>query len=128
MPFVNIKVSGAALTSTQIRELQTRASALMQQVMRKQHALTVVAVEQAAAENWSIGAAHVPAAAFLEVKVTHGTNSAEEKERFVAQAMQMLREVIGTDLHPTTYVVVHEVPSDAWGYGGYTQANRAKVT
>jgi 4-oxalocrotonate tautomerase len=26
-----------------------------------------------------------------------------------------------------TYVVIHDVPRDSWGYGGLTQADRAKA-
>lgn len=67
------------------------------------------------------------AAAHLDVKVTEGTNTAEEKSHFIAAAMEMFRSMLGADLCPVAYVVVHEVPGDAWGWNGFTQADRASV-
>ena len=124
MPFVNIKVAGPTLTPEQVTRLQKGATSLMADVMRKVADLTAVLVEQAAVGSWTIGGEPVRAAAHLDVKVTAGTNSKDEKARFVAEAMQLLRGVIGADLNPITYVVVHEVAGDAWGWSGQTQAGR----
>ena len=33
----------------------------------------------------------------------------------------------GPDLPEVSYVVIHEVPQDSWGYGGLTQQHRAKA-
>lgn len=33
----------------------------------------------------------------------------------VREAMKLLRSMLGTDLHPVAYVVVREMPGDAWG-------------
>ena len=126
MPFVNIKVAGPSLTPEQLRDLQSGATALMAEAMRKKRELTAVLVEQVPGVGWSVGAEPVQIAAHVEAKVTHGTNTADEKARFVAEAMGLLRTVLGPDLSPVSYVVVHEVPADAWGYGGRTQADRAR--
>ncbi len=125
MPFVNIKVAGPTLAPEQVQRLQREATRLMADVMRKKHDLTAVLVEQVDGPRWTIGAAPVRAAAHLDVKVTAGTNTADEKRRFVAEVMQLLRSVIGPALDPVCYVVVHEVAADAWGYDGRTQADRA---
>ncbi len=125
MPFVNIKVAGPTLTPEQVKRLQQGATALMADVMRKVADLTAVLVEQVAVGSWTIGGEPARAAAHLDVKVTAGTNSEGEKARFVAEAMQLLRGVIGADLNPVTYVVVHEVAGDAWGWSGQTQVGRA---
>ncbi len=125
MPFVNIKVAGPSLAPEQVRHLHVEATRLMEQVLRKKGDLTSVLVEQVSAVNWSIGIKPVKAAAHLEAKVTAGTNTPEEKVRFVAEAMALLRSVLGPDLTPVTYVVIHDVPGEAWGYDGRTQADRA---
>lgn len=127
MPFVHIRAAGPALAPEQVRRLQDEATRLMATVMRKKPELTAVLVEQVAASGWSIGAESVRAAAHLDVKVTAGTNSAEEKARFVASAAELLREVLGRELPTATYVVVDEVPGDAWGYDGVTQDHRRSV-
>ncbi len=126
MPFVNIKIAGPTLAPDQVQRLQREATRLMAEVMRKKHDLTAVLVEQVDGAGWTVGAVPVQVAAHLDVKVTAGTNTAAEKRRFVAEAMGLLRSVIGPALHPVCYVVVHEVAADAWGYDGRTQADRAE--
>jgi 4-oxalocrotonate tautomerase len=96
----------------------------MDKVLRKNPQLTSVLVEQTPVQGWSIGDARVARAAHLDVKVTSGTNTAEEKARFVARAHALMTQILGT-LPDATYVVVHEIAADAWGYGGETQAQRA---
>jgi len=125
MPFVNIKVAGASLAPEQILRLQAEATRLMADVMHKKPELTAVLIEQVDAARWTVGAAPVRAAAQLDVKVTAGTNTPEDKRRFVSEAVRLWRSVIGPTLNPVCYVVVHEVAADAWGYGGRTQADRA---
>jgi 4-oxalocrotonate tautomerase len=125
MPFVNIKITGPRLAADQIRSLQQGATRLMSEVMRKRPELTAVLVEQVASGSWSVGGIPVQVSAHLAVNVTQGTNSQEEKERFVAEAMSLLKDVLGTDLGPVTYVVVHELPGGDWGWNGQTQARRA---
>jgi 4-oxalocrotonate tautomerase len=125
MPFVHIRVAGPALTSEQIRRLQTGATDLMADTMRKKRHLTAVLVEEVPASAWSVGDDPVRAAAHLDVKVTAGTNTPAEKARFIAEAMQLLRDVLGQELNPVGYVIVHELAGTAWGYDGVTQAARA---
>ncbi len=127
MPFVNIKVAGPTLDSDQVRHLQHGATTLMAEVLRKKAELTAVLVEHVSAAAWTVGSKPVAAAAHLDVKVTEGTNTAEEKGRFIGEAMKLLRSVLGADLTPVTYVVIHEVPASAWGWDGLTQAHRAQM-
>ena len=74
--------------------------------------------------SWTIGGEPVPVAAHLDVKVTRGTNTHEEKARFVAAVAAMFRQVLGPDLPLATYVVIDEIEADAWGYDGITQEER----
>ena len=97
-------------------------------VLRKKAELTAVLIEHVSASDWTVGGEQVQAAAHVDVKVTEGTNTAEEKEQFVGEAMTLLRSVLGPDLDPVAYVVIHEVAAGAWGWDGFTQAHRAQVT
>ena len=125
MPFVTIKTAGPGLTASQVERLQTGATRLMAGTMRKKAELTAVLVEQVPATGWSVGGVPVPVAAHLDVKVTAGTNTAEEKARFIAEAAALLKEVLGAEALPVaTYVVIDELPADAWGYDGLTQEQR----
>jgi 4-oxalocrotonate tautomerase len=128
MPFINIKIAGPPLTPEQTHHLQQQVTALMAGVLRKNAELTSVLVEQAPASGWSIGGEPLVVAAHLDAKVTAGTNTTAEKARFITDAHTLLKAVIGPELSVATYVVVHEVPGEAWGYDGLTQAHRGRST
>ena len=127
MPFVNVKVAGVELEKAQTAKIQEGITSLMAEILNKKASLTAVLVEQAAIAGWTIGAEPVPSAAQVDAIVSTGTNTPEEKARFIAEASRLLHEVLGPDLPEVTYVVVHEVPQDSWGYGGLTQEHRAKA-
>lgn len=59
---------------------------------------------------------------FVNIKVTKGV-TAEEKEKLIAGATQLLVDVL--DKNPkTTVVIIDEVDSDNWGIGGETVTKR----
>ncbi len=125
MPFIHVKV-GSALTEPQARRIQAGITTLMAEAMRKQAALTSVLVERAYG-FWSIGGAPRPIAAHVDAYVTAGTNAAAEKAALVAAVDALLRAELGAELPGATYVIVHEIAADAWGYGGMTQAGRREA-
>lgn len=57
MPFVNIKVTGGAEapTAEQKAELISGVTELLQRVLHKNPATTVVIIEEVAMDNWGIG-------------------------------------------------------------------------
>ncbi|MEA2976127.1 MAG: 4-oxalocrotonate tautomerase [Alphaproteobacteria bacterium] len=124
MPFVSVKIAGEPASPAQKSALQSGLTELMGRVMRKVPTLTAVAIEQIASSDWTIGAAPVSSrAAHIDVKVTQGTNSPAEMARFVKEAHALLKATLG-ELPEATYVVIHEIPAVAWGYGGLTQEAR----
>jgi 4-oxalocrotonate tautomerase len=128
MPFVSLKIAGPELTAAQKRALQTGFTGLMAGPMRKVHDLTAVAIERIEGSDWAIGASPSASAhaAYAEVKVTQGTNSPEEMQRFIADGHALLTATLGT-LPEATYIVVHEIPAQAWGYAGRTQDARRQL-
>jgi 4-oxalocrotonate tautomerase len=124
MPFIRVTVSGPTLAPKQVVLLHTEITQLMASVLGKRADLTSVLVEQPAAADWAIGGTAVKVAVHVEATITAGTNSPEQKARFIEQTMKLLKSVVGPGLHPATYVVVTEVPADSWGYDGQTQQSR----
>lgn len=124
MPFLHIQVAGAHVGAREMQQLQKQATGFMVDIMRKRPEVTAVRVDVAEPGSWTVGGEPVPVAAHLDVKVTRGTNTHEEKARFVAAVAAMFREVLGPDLPIATYVVVDEIEADAWGYDGVTQEER----
>jgi 4-oxalocrotonate tautomerase len=124
MPFVRMTVSGPALSPKQVGLLHTEITQLMASVLGKRADLTSVLVEQPATADWAIGGTPVKIAVHLEATITAGTNSPEQKARFIDKTMRLLTSVLGSELNPATYIVVNEVPANAWGYDGRTQESR----
>jgi 4-oxalocrotonate tautomerase len=125
MPFVHIRIAGPIpINPEQVRRLQDEATRLMANIMRKEPELTSVLVEQVPLAGWLVGGRSASVAAHIDVKVTQGTNTAEEKGRFISSAAVLLRNVLGGNLPTATYVVVDEKAADAWGYDGLTQEHR----
>lgn len=125
MPFIHVRIAGPALSPEHTQHLQQRITTLMADVLGKKAELTSVLVEQVPVAGWSIGARPVGVAAHLDAKVTAGTNTVDQKARFIADAHALLKEVVGSELPLATYVVVDELPADAWGYAGLSQQHRA---
>ena len=126
MPFIDVKVAGPQLEKSQTVALQKGITALMAEVLRKKGPLTAVLVEQVAATGWSIGGEPVTRAAQVDAYVSAGTNTAEEKSRYIAAVYALLRKVLGPEVPEVSYVLVHDIPMNSWGYGGQTQEFRAQ--
>lgn len=56
---------------------------------------------------------------YVNIKVTKEGVTAEQKEKLIQGATQLLFDVLGKPPR-TTYVVIDEVDTDNWGVGGIT--------
>lgn len=124
MPYVQLTIAGPTPTDAARRRLAAGLTRLMAEDLGKDPALTAVRVETAETGLWTVGGTPVSPAAHLEATVTAGTNSAADKARFLADAMDLLKAEIGPGLPLATYGVVREVAADSWGYDGRTQEAR----
>lgn len=124
MPYVHLTIAGPAPTDAARRRLAAGLTRLMAEDLGKDPALTAVRVETAETGLWTVGGTPVSPAAHLEATVTAGTNSAADKARFLADAMDLLKAEIGPGLPLATYGVVREIAADSWGYDGRTQESR----
>ena len=123
MPFARL-TTNSNVTPDSMRDLQTRLTDLIASVLAKKHELTSVLIDRVNRDSWTIGGGLQDEAAHLEVTVTTGTNSDEQKAAFLVGAMELLTRFFPR-LHRATYIVVHEVPGTDWGYDGRSQAGRA---
>jgi 4-oxalocrotonate tautomerase len=103
------------------------ANALSTELLHKDPAITAVAVEERDPATWFIAnkplTEHKLSSFWLDIRITDGTNTREEKAAFIAATFAKMRELIGP-LHSEAYVHVNEVRGDAYGYGGLTQNER----
>ena len=126
MPFIHVRHAGAAPDAGAVAILQKGITALMADVLGKTGPLVGVLVESVPAAGWSLGGEPVARAAQVDAIISAGSNTPDEKARFIAETFRLLRSALGPDLSEVSYVVLHEVPKDSWGYGGLTQAHRAE--
>jgi len=123
MPFIDVTIH-PSVSPEQARRIGDGMTSAMATIMRKRADLTAVCIRDLPGATWTIGAAPPPLpTAYVEVKVTEGTNSAEEKTRLVAHLHALLSETLG-GLAEASYIVIHEVPAGNWGYGGRLQTAR----
>src|ERR1700709_2786557 len=60
-----------------------------------------------------------PASFWLDIHVTEGTNTKDEKAAYIAAIFKRMGELLGP-LHEESYAHVDEVRGDAYGFGGLT--------
>jgi 4-oxalocrotonate tautomerase len=131
MPYLNIKFSGATLSPQQMQALFSHLTDMMAKIMKKSREVTVVSIDVTDRQHWSVagrGLTHADRpAAFVDIKITAGTNSSEEKAAMIAGTTAVLKEIIGK-IQMASYVVIHEIAADSCGYDGMTQASRQQIS
>jgi 4-oxalocrotonate tautomerase len=127
MPIIQIKYSAASADRELPARIAAEAVRITTDVLRKNPNLTAVTVESIAADRWFVVgpslAEQRKASFFLDIKVVDGTNTKDEKGAYVAAIFETMGKLLG-DLHPESYVYVHDVRAEAYGFGGLTQEHR----
>jgi 4-oxalocrotonate tautomerase len=126
VPYLDIKLSGPCLPDN-IKKLAACMTDLAVHILNKDRDVTAATIHCVPPGHWSIGGDSIAECGqttfFLEINVTSGTNTADEKHAFVAAAFKTAEGIFGK-LADASYVVVREVAADAWGYRGVTQQAR----
>lgn len=126
MPFLDIRLAGPCLPEN-IERFAARMTDLVVEVLRKQREVTAAVVHCVAPQHWHVGGRTVStdgrATFFVEANITAGTSTSQEKAAFVAAAFIAGESILGK-IDAASYVIVREIPADAWGYQGLTQAAR----
>lgn len=108
-------------------ELAARVAAISAEHLHKDPGVTAVLVEEAEPSGWFIAGQRPAEAAlsafWLDIKITAGTNVKGETTAFIAAVFKAFQGLLGP-LHEESYVLVHAVDGDGYGYGGRTQNGR----
>lgn len=95
MPTLILKVTPPQ-TPARHRALAQALTALTAQLLGKRREVTAVLIESLPAEHWYVGGDAVQRpTALLEISITAGTNTAEEKAAFVSAAFAELQRQLG---------------------------------
>ena len=127
MPLINITVSTPHLKVLPRAEIAAELCRLSTSLLRKDPQDTTVIVHRVAPDDWFVAGKsltdHWLATFWLDIQVTDGTNTKDEKAAFIGAVYESMEKLLGP-LHRKGYVRVHDVRDDAWGFGGKTQAWR----
>lgn len=127
MPMITVRYVTPEPAPQLRRAIADLATGLAAETLRKDPAVTAVLVEQADPQGWFVAGA-LPAedgvsAFWMDIKITQGTNTKAETAAFVKATWDGMARLLGS-LHEESYVLVHAVDGDAYGYGGRTQNGR----
>lgn len=126
VPILQIKLS-AAPSPALSQHVAGTLSELTARLLHKQLDVAVVTLDYVDPAHRLVGghslAEQGVASFFLDLTVTDGTNTKDEKAAYQQQVFAQLSALLGP-LHPASYVQVHDVRAEAWGYGGRTQEFR----
>ena len=105
-------------------EVAALLSRLTAEILHKDPGVTAVLVESAEPGDWIIAGASVAdqkiGTFYVEVSITEHTNIKDETTKWVRRVYDEMNALVGP-VHEASYVLVHAVAGDAYGYGGLTQ-------
>ncbi|MEQ1671279.1 MAG: tautomerase family protein, partial [Hyphomicrobium sp.] len=123
MPIINVSVTGAPDAGLS-RRIASALSDLTRTHLRKDPAVTAVAIQYTDPAHWFAGGSSLAAQGintfWLDIKVVDGTNTKQELAAYIEGVFAAMSGLLGT-AHNESYVLVHEVPASAYGFGGKTQ-------
>ena len=126
MPTLTLKIAPLQ-NPERYQALAAALTRITADTLGKRPEVTAVIIEDFPAARWAIGGQPVrEPTAYLEISITAGTNSAEQKTAFIATAhAELVRQLAsGSKLAEASYVIVRELPAGDWGYDGRTQRSR----
>jgi 4-oxalocrotonate tautomerase len=127
MPTLRLQVA-PLLNPERYAALGAALTRITAQVLNKKPEVIAVMIDDLPAARYLVaGRDAVQPIACLEISITAGTNTAEEKSQFIREAYSELHRQLSigrSTLHEASYVIVRELPAGDWGYGGLSQAER----
>ena len=126
MPIINVKVSRPADPEL-TRQIAETLLSLTTRILRKRRDLTAITVDYVPPEHWVVGGRTLAeqglSSFYFDIKVVDGTTTKDEKADYIAACFAGFEQLLGP-LHPESYIHVHDVREQAYGYGGLTQEHR----
>jgi 4-oxalocrotonate tautomerase len=127
MPLITVTYSSVRKSPSLKAEIASAVSDLTARILRKDPKVTAIIVKSVDADDWFAGGKSLAeqslASFWLDVHVSEGTNTKDEKAAYLAALFQRMGELLGP-LHEESYAHVDEVKGDAYGFGGLTQERR----
>ena len=126
MPIITIAVTGKPDPALSAK-LAAEVTELTRTHLRKDPTITAVSVTYIDPQHWFAGGQSLAAQGkntfWLDIKVVDGTNTKTELAAYQQHIFAAMSAILGP-VHSESYILVHEVPAAAYGYGGKTQEFR----
>ena len=127
MPLITVTLSSPHAEMPAKAAVAAEVTRLSSTILNKDPKVTAIIVTTVPPEDWFCGgrslAEHKLASVWLDIHITDGTNTKDEKAAFIAETYAAFGRLLGP-LHEESYVHVHDVRDDAYGFGGLTQGRR----
>lgn len=127
MPLITVTVASPHKDVPATASIAAEVSRLSSTILHKDPKVTAVIVTFVPPEDWFCGGRSLAearlASFWLDIHVVDGSNTKDEKAAFIDAAFKSMKRLLGP-LHEESYVHVHDVRDDAYGFGGLTQGRR----
>ncbi|WP_431203689.1 tautomerase family protein [Bradyrhizobium betae] len=127
MPLITVSYASSRRSPSLKADIANAVSELTAKILHKDPRVTAIIVKSVDASDWFAGGQSLAeqklASYWIDIHVTEGTNTKDEKAAYLAAMFERMADIIGP-LHPETYLHVDEVKGDAYGFGGLTQERR----
>ena len=127
MPLITVTYSSVREAPSLKAEIAGAVSDLTAKILHKDPEVTAVVVKAVDSTDWFAGGRSLAEQSlgsfWLDVHVSEGTNTKDEKAAYLAAVFKRMGELLGP-LHEESYLHVDEVRADAYGFGGLTQERR----
>ena len=127
MPLIPVSYSSSRHSSSLKADIASAVSELTAKILHKDPKVTAIIVKSVDPADWFAGGQSLAeqklASFWLDIHVTEGTNTKDEKAAYIAAMFARMGELLGP-LHNESYLHVDEVKGDAYGFGGLTQERR----
>lgn len=127
MPLITVRYSTDRQSPSLRSEIAAAVSELTAKILRKDPKVTAIILKSVDAADWFAGGKSLAeqklASYWLDIHVSEGTNTKDEKAAYLAEMFKRMGELLGP-LHSESYLHVDEVKGDAYGFGGLSQEQR----
>ena len=127
MPLITVSYSSSRQSPSLKADIAKAVSELTADILHKDPKVTAIIVKSVDPADWFAGGRTLAdqrlASFWLDIHVTEGTNTKDEKAAYIAAMFARMGELLGP-LHNESYLHVDEVKGDAYGFGGLTQERR----
>ena len=127
MPLITVTYSSARRVPTLKADIAAAVTELTAKILHKDPKVTAIIVRSVDAADWFAGGKSLAeqnlASYWLDIHVSEGTNTKDEKAAYLADMFKRMGELLGP-LHDESYLHVDEVKGDAYGFGGLSQERR----